>query len=134
MTDQPGDQRHGDAAKGAVFEDDIDLDAAGHERHFPCRAVGTARDLRAFAFEVIGLGLFLAHLAGKIGWIEPQVESGVGLVPMIVGFLLINSRRMPPELVTPEQQERNKRTLVITVIAGAIIFGVVTLIELTGAN
>ncbi len=86
------------------------------------------------ALEVIGLGLFLVHLAGKIGWIDPLVGSGVGLVPMIAGVLLINSRRMPPELVTPGQQERNTRTLIITVIAGAVIFGVVTLIELTGAN
>ena len=86
------------------------------------------------ALEVIGLGLFLVHLAGKIGWIDPLVGSGVGLVPMIVGVLLINSRRMPSELVTPEQQERNTRTLIITVVAGAAIFGAVTLIELTGAN
>ena len=86
------------------------------------------------ALEVIGLGLFLAHLAGRIGWIEPLVGSGVGLVPMIVGVLLVYSRRQSDTLVTPEQQERNKRTLVITVIAGAIIFGVVTLIDFQGAN
>ena len=86
------------------------------------------------ALEVIGLGLFLVHLAGKIGWIDPLVGSGVALVPMIVGAILVNSRRMPAELVSPEQQERNKRTLVITIIAGVVIFAAVTLIELQGAN
>jgi uncharacterized membrane protein len=86
------------------------------------------------ALEVIGLGLFLAHLAGKIGWIDPLVGSGVALVPMIVGVLLINSRRQSDTLITPEQQARNKRTLIITIVAGVLIFAAVTLIELTGAN
>ena len=82
------------------------------------------------ALGTVGIGLFLLHLAGRLGWIEQVVEnSSAGFVPTFVGVLLIYSRREPPSLVTAEQRARNKRLLVITLIAGAAIFGVVALIN-----
>ena len=84
------------------------------------------------AFEVIGVGLFLAYVAGKIGWIDPVIGSGTGFVPMMIGIMLVNSRREPSSLVTPEQQARNKRTLIIMVVAAAVL-GTATIIEFQGA-
>ncbi len=83
---------------------------------------------------ILGLGLFLFHLADKIGWIDLAVGSGVGLVPMLIGVALINSRRAPSTIITPEQQARNKRMLVITVAICAVILGLAAAIEFTGAN
>ena len=86
------------------------------------------------AMGVIGLGLFLVHLAGKMGWIAPPVGySAAGLVPLLAGSALINSRRSPSTLVTAEQRARNTRTLVITVALCAIVLGVAALIEFSGA-
>ena len=86
------------------------------------------------ALEVVAIGLFLAHLAGKVGWIAPPpFTNSPGLALMLVGVVLINSRRSPSTLVTPEQQARNKRSLAITVAVCAAILGLAAAIEFTGA-
>ena len=86
------------------------------------------------ALGTVGVGLFLLHYAGRLGWIEPIVaNSSAGFIPTIVGVALINSRREPPSLVTAEQRARNKRMLVITLIIVAAMLGVAALIDLSGA-
>lgn len=87
-----------------------------------------------FALGIVGMGLFLVHIAGKIGWIAPPIGySAAGLIPLLLGSALINSRRAPSTLVTAEQQARNTRTLVITVAICAVVLGLAAIIEFTGA-
>lgn len=86
------------------------------------------------ALGTVGIGLFLLHYAGKLGWIDPIVaNSSAGFIPTIVGVALINSRRGPSSLVTGEQLAKNRRTLVITLIIVAAMLGVAALIDLQGA-
>lgn len=86
------------------------------------------------ALGVIGIGLFALSLAGKMGWIaSPVGYPAAGLIPLLVGSALINSRRSPSTLVTAEQQARNKRTLLITLAICAAILGAAVAIEFSGA-
>ena len=86
------------------------------------------------ALEVLGLCMFLAYLGGKLGWIAPVVKSGFGFLPMIIGMTLINSRREPGNLITPEQRARNQRLLIITIVVLAVIFGAALVIDSLGAK
>jgi hypothetical protein len=80
-------------------------------------------------FEGLGLGLFLAHLAGQIGWIAPFFGTGFGFAAMIVGFALINSRREPASQVGSEQLAKNRRVLLITTLVCALLLGAALVIE-----
>jgi hypothetical protein len=79
--------------------------------------------------EVVGLGLVLAHFAGRIGWIAPAEEVQFGFVPMILGALLINSRREPGTLITSEQLARNRQMLLIIVAVCAAVLGAALITE-----
>ncbi len=81
----------------------------------------------------VGMALTLLHFAGRADWIPQLVEGRPPFLLLIVGVVLINSRRAPSTVTTPEQQARNKRTLVITVAICAIIFGIAAAIEFSGA-
>ena len=81
------------------------------------------------AMEVIGLCLFLSHLAGKLGWIAPVGGFQFGFVPMILGAILVNSRREPGTLVGSEQLARNRRVLLITVAICAAVLGAALVFE-----
>ena len=85
------------------------------------------------AFEALGLGLMLAHLAGQIGWIAPFFGSSFGFAAMIIGLALINSRREPGTQIGSEQLARNRRVLLITVAIVAAIIGAAAVIEFSGA-
>lgn len=85
--------------------------------------------------EVVGLGLFLLTTVGKVGWI-PQaanIPPISGVMLMLVGVSLINSRREPSVDVTPEQRAANRRLLIITVGICAAILGAAALIDYLGA-
>ena len=74
------------------------------------------------ALEVAGFALFLAHVAGQVGWIAEFEAGRFGFLPMILGLALINSRRGPGIPVGREQLDRNKRMLVVTLAVLALIF------------
>ena len=87
------------------------------------------------AFGVAGAAVLTLHLAGRMGWIAPFLATPLGAVGLfVVGSTLINSRREPAPGVTPAQQATNRRWLVVTTILCALILGVATFIELSGAN
>ena len=85
--------------------------------------------------EVVGLGLFLLALAGKLGWFPPaaNISSISGMMPMLIGISLINSRREPSVDVTPEQRAANRRLLIITVAICAAILGLAVALDYLGA-
>jgi lysylphosphatidylglycerol synthetase-like protein (DUF2156 family) len=83
---------------------------------------------------LVGLVMTLARAAGEFGWIEPlPIMHFPGSILLIIGAVLVNSRRAPSTLVTSEQLARNKRVLVITVAICAVILGLAAAIEFTGA-
>ena len=85
--------------------------------------------------EVVGLGLFLLALAGQLGWFPraANVPSISGIMLMLVGISLINSRREPSVDVTPEQRAANRRLLVITIAICAAVLGLAAAIDYLGA-
>ena len=85
------------------------------------------------AFELLGLGLFLAQIAAQLGWIAPFVGTGLGFAAMIIGMVLINSRREPASQVDSEQLAKNRRVLLITILVCAAILGAAVVIEFLGA-
>ena len=82
----------------------------------------------------VGMVMTLARAAGELGWIEPlPIMHFPGSILLLIGAVLVNSRRAPSTLVTSEQQARNKRVLVITVAIVAVLLGTATVIEFSGA-
>jgi hypothetical protein len=87
------------------------------------------------ALGVVGLALVLADVAGELGWINPWFDGNPPLVLLLIlGVVLINSRRAPATDVTPEQRAANRRMLFITLAISALVLGAAAIIDLTGAN
>jgi hypothetical protein len=57
----------------------------------------------------------------------------VAMPLQLVGFTLINSRRAPGTSAGTEQLRKNRQVLLITVLVLAVILGIATVIEFTGA-
>ena len=101
------------------------------------------RPLRPFNWvQWSGVGLatlgglaILAYFGGKLGWIPHWIDEPTPgpFMAMMVGSLLINSRREPLPGVSEEQLRRNRKMLLITVAILAAVFGAVLVIEFSGA-
>jgi hypothetical protein len=88
-----------------------------------------------FAFALIGAALSLYYLAAVAGWV-PQILDNVmpATTLVLIGVVLVNSRREPPTLEGSEQLERNRRVLFITLAVVGFVLGVATVIAaFTGA-
>ena len=87
------------------------------------------------AMMAAGAGIFLVEAAGKLGWL-PRSIVDAGFAPvsvMLIGSVLVNSRRAPGTPIEEQQRARNKRTLLITLAICAAMLGVAAIIEFTGA-
>ena len=87
------------------------------------------------AVVIAGAAVIFAEWFGKLGWIPRWIEDA-GVAPvtfMILGWVMINSRRGPSTLVGSEQLEKNRRILIVTGIAVAAIAGIAAFIEFSGA-
>ncbi len=85
--------------------------------------------------EVVGLGLFLLFLAGKLGWFPrlADIPPISGTTLMLIGIALINSRRHPYIDLAPELAPARKRLLIITVAICAAALGAAAVIQFSGA-
>ena len=82
----------------------------------------------------VGLVLTTVHLLGEIGWIPQWFDgSPPSFILLLLGLVLVNSRREPSTLIDEGQRERNRKLLLITAAICAAILGVATVIELQGA-
>jgi hypothetical protein len=87
-----------------------------------------------FVLGVVGIALVAAYFAGRAGWIPHWIDSPIyGLMPCVLGSVLVNSRRGPPVPMDEAQRARDRRTLFITLGISAAIFGVIIAIEFSGA-
>lgn len=86
------------------------------------------------ALEVAALAIYLAFLAGEIGWIRPLISTPVvATVLLFPGILLINSRRHPTVDHAPELAGARKRWLLIIVAICTAVLGAALVIEFSGA-
>ena len=86
------------------------------------------------AIGAVGAVLITLNLLGKTGWIPQWVDSSPApFMLLVVGMLLINSRRAPGVQVGSEQLAKNRRVLLITVAICAAIIGAAVVIVLSGA-
>ena len=87
------------------------------------------------ALGVVGAMLVTLDVLGRLGWIPQWIDdpSPGAFLLMVLGVILVNSRREPDTLVTEEQREKNKRTLFITAAICAAILGGALVIEYLGA-
>jgi hypothetical protein len=87
------------------------------------------------AIIVIGATLIALGLLGKAGVVRNWIDTSPGpFMLLVVGMLLINSRRAPGVQVGSEQLAKNRRVLLITVVVCAAIIGAAVVIEFAGAR
>ena len=84
------------------------------------------------AFDVVGVAILLAAMAGNMGWISGTKDLfPAGMSFAALGTLLINSRR---ETLTPEQTARQRRRglVAIAVALAACAIGLTVIIYSKG--
>ena len=83
----------------------------------------------------VGAVLVTLDVLARIGWTPRWIgdPSPAPFMLLIVGTLLVNSRRAPGVQVGSEQLAKNRRTLIITAVICAVILGAALIIELSGA-
>jgi hypothetical protein len=86
------------------------------------------------AIGCIGLVLTVLQVAGQLGWIPQWLgDTPPVFVLLLLGVILVNSRREPPTEAGSEQLAKNRRLLLITFAVCAVILGAAALIEFQGA-
>jgi len=83
----------------------------------------------------LGVALTLAMLAGEFGipWLRPLRHAPVTM-PMLIGVLLVNSRREPVPDSAPELAAARRKWLAITVAVCGVILGAAAVLSIaTGA-
>ena len=87
------------------------------------------------ALGVVGAALITLDVLAKLGWTPRWIDdlTPAPFILLIVGTVLVNSRREPDTLITEEQRAKNKRTLLITSVICAAILGAALVIEFAGA-
>ena len=87
------------------------------------------------ALGTAGVVISTLHLAGRAGWLPSWIDdsSPWSLILIILGVILINSRRQPSTLAGSEQLEKNRRLLLVTVLVILAILGVAAIIDSLGA-
>lgn len=87
------------------------------------------------AIGTVGAALITLNLLGKTGLIPQWVDSSPApFMLLVVGMLLINSRRGPATQVGSEQLAKNRRVLIITIAICAVFLGVIAVIEFAGVR
>ena len=82
---------------------------------------------------LLGVALYLAYFAGRVGWIAQLLDSPmIGFPFLILGIMLVNSRRETIPDPAPELAAARKRWMIIILTLCALIFGVAIALELTG--
>lgn len=86
------------------------------------------------ALGTIGIAFQLVYFAGRLGWIPPLIDqSSPTFVLVILGVVLINSRRQPAHDPAPELADARKRWLIVTAFVRAAILGFAAALDLLGA-
>ena len=83
----------------------------------------------------VGAALITLNLLGKTGLIPQWVDSSPApFMLLVVGMVLINSRRGPAVQVGSEQLAKNRRVLLVTVAVLAAVLAAALVIEFGGTR
>ena len=86
------------------------------------------------ALVLISVAANLGFLAGEVGWLPKwHVGPSIGMAPLFLGLILVNSRREPIPDLAPELAPARRRWMIITVSICAVILGVATILAFKGA-
>ena len=87
------------------------------------------------ALIVVGIALSIAMIGAglDVAWLQ-SFRHVPSVVPILLGVVLINSRRHPGTDPAPELAPARQRWLIIIVAICAAVLGVATVIEFSGAN
>lgn len=87
------------------------------------------------ALQTVAAVLITIDLLARIGWLPRLVEdmSPAPFALLVIGMVLINSRRGPARQFDSEQMAKNRRTLLITVAICAAVIGAALVIDFSGA-
>ena len=82
----------------------------------------------------VGLVLTTLQVAGQLGWMPQWLgDSPPVFVLLLLGVVLVNSRREPSTLVGSEQLAKNRRLLIIFTAVIVAVLGAATVIQFIGA-
>jgi hypothetical protein len=86
------------------------------------------------ALILVSLAMNLAYLARDFGWLPfaPRIPS-IAFAPLILGIVLVNSRRHPATDPAPELAAQRRRWLIVIVAICAVILGAALVIDFKGA-
>ena len=87
------------------------------------------------AIGTVGAILVTLDVLARIGWTPRWIgdASPAPFILLIVGTVLVNSRREPGVEVGSEQLAKNRRTLIVTAAICAAVLGAALIIEFSGA-
>jgi hypothetical protein len=108
----------------------------------PYGTMNQGRPLRPFnwvqwagvGFAIFGIAVDLLYFTGRLGWTPAWMDSPALAMPfLLLGILLVNSRREAVPDLAPELAAQRKRLLLITTIILAVVLGAATVIQFSGA-
>ena len=108
----------------------------------PYGTMNQGRPLRPFnlvqwsgvGLALFGIALYAAYFAGRLGWTSELLDSPMfGFAMLMLGVVLVNSRRESSHDLAPELAAQRKRWLLIIIAIAAAVLGAAALIELQGA-
>lgn len=83
------------------------------------------------ALLTLGAALNLAFLAGQAGWLPKwNFTPTLAPAPIILGVVLMNSRRQPGQDLAPELAPARRKWLLATVAVVAVILALATIIDI----
>ena len=82
---------------------------------------------------VVGMAIDAIYFAGRFGWLSKNDAPLLALPPIMVGAMLVNSRREEITDPAPELAAARKRWLIIVTILCVLILGAAAILDLAGA-
>ena len=81
---------------------------------------------------VLGLALDVLYFAGRLGWLSKSDAPLLALPPILVGAVLVNSRREQVADPAPELAPARKRWLIIVTILCVAFLGAAVVLDYLG--
>ena len=81
---------------------------------------------------LVGIGIDVAYLAGQLGFLSKGAAPMIALPPIMIGGMLVNSRREQITDPAPELAPARRRWLIAVAVACVVILGAAAILDLMG--
>ena len=81
---------------------------------------------------VVGIAIDTAYFAGRLGWLSKSNAPLLALPPIMIGALLVNSRREQVTDPAPDLAPARKRWLIIVTILCVVILAAAVILDTLG--